>query len=174
MAGINLSSSTAEKNEGGGGIFDSSLTVILVIFFLVVSGWGGMRWYMKMLDDRLANLDASLQQNSSQLQGDQVNRVAYFDARAGLIKKQLESSSVDSQKLLSQMESLAVPNVRLTRYEYNEAGRFVEVAGETENFKYVAEQIISLKSEDLFAGIRVDSLKWTKEGRIEFSLKAQF
>lgn len=171
---MNLSSSTAEKNESGGGIFDSSLVLSSIIFFLVVAGFGGVRWYIGTLDDKLANLDATLGQNSSKLQGDQINRVAYFDARLGFIEKQLSGNPVDSQKLLSQLESLAVPNVRLTKYEYNESERFVAIEGDTESFKYVAQQVISLKSDDLFREIRVNLLRWTKDGRVEFSLRAQF
>lgn len=174
MAGLNLSSSVGEKKEGGGGISDSSLIVISSIFFLVVIGWGGMRWYIKTQNDTLAKLDVSLEESSSQLRGDKVNRVAYFDARSGLIGEQLKGESVDAKKLLTQIEGLAVPQVRLTKYEYNATEKFVEVIGETDNFKYIAQQIISLKSEDLFAEIKVSSLKRTETGRIEFSLKAQF
>lgn len=171
---MNLTLSTAEKMEENKGILDSSLVIISVIFFLVVASWGGMRWYMKTLNDKLANLDATLAQSSSQLQGDKVNRVAYFDARSGFAGQQVNGASIDAKKLLGQLESLTVPNIRLTRYEYNEAGKFVVVEGETDNFRYIAEQIISLKSEELFAGIRVDSIQRTKEGRIEFSLEAKF
>lgn len=174
MAGINLTLSTAEKMEENKGIFDGSLAIISVIFFLVVASWGGMRWYIKTLNDKLANLDATLEQFSAQLRGDKVNRVAYFDARFGFVGQQMKGAPVDAKKLLGQLESLTVPNVRLTKYEYNEVGKFVVVEGETDNFKYIAEQIISLKSEALFAGIKVDSVQRTKEGRIEFSLKAKF
>lgn len=171
---MNLTLSTAEKMEENKGIFDGSLAIISVIFFLVVASWGGMRWYIKTQNDTLANLDATLAQSSPQLQGDKVNRVAYFDARSRFAGQQVNGVTVDAKKLLGQLESLTVPNVRLTRYEYNEVGKFVVVEGETDNFKYIAEQIISLKSEELFAGIRVDSIQRTKEGRIGFSLKAQF
>jgi hypothetical protein len=174
MAGMNLTLSTAEKMEESKGIFDGSLTIISVIFFLVVASWGGMRWYIKTLDDRLANLDATLAQSSAQLQGDKVNRVAYFDARSGFAEQQLKDVPIDAKKLLGQLESLTVPNVRLTKYEYNEMGKFVVVEGETDNFRYIAEQVISLKSEALFAEIKVDSVQRNREGRIEFSLKAGF
>ena len=172
MVGLNLSSSISEKKEIT--ISDSSLAVISVIFFLVVAGFGGLRWYIKTLDNKLTDLSASLDENSSQLRGDKVNRVAYFDARLRLIEQQLNGSAVDSKILLGQMESLILPDVRLTKYEYNETGKFVAVSGETDNFKYVAQQIISLKSEDLFTGIKVESLQRTEAGQIGFSLKTQF
>jgi len=172
MVGLNLSSSIAEKKEIT--ISDSSLAVISIIFFLVVAGFGGLRWYIKTLDNKLMDLEASLNENASRLRGDKVNRVAYFDARLRLIEQQLNGDAVDSKRLLGQMESLVLPNVRLTKYEYNETGKFVVVSGETENFKNVAQQIISLKSEDLFTGIKVESIQRTEGGQIGFSFKAQF
>ncbi len=174
MAGINLSSSALGKKEGGGGVFDRSFVMILVIFCLVLASWGGIRWYIKTLDERLAGLSVVIEKNSMQLQGKHVDRVAYFGSRLGFIEKQLNGGAVDSQKLLGQLETLVVPNVRLTEYKYNEAEKVVTISGETDNFKYVAQQIISFKSDDLFAGIKVDSLTRTKEGNIAFSFKARF
>lgn len=173
MAGINLSSLTSEHKSEGGGIFDSSATVVTIVFFLVVAGFGGLRWYIKTLDTKVAALDGTLEENALQLQGKNVDRVAHFDNRLTLVEKQLEGR-VDSQKLLNQLESLVIPSVKLTKYEYNEVGKFVEVNGETDSFKYVAQQIISFKSEDLFTGIRVQSLTHTEVGRVAFSLKAEF
>jgi len=173
MAGINLSSGTFEQKTSHRSIADSSLTLSTILFLLVAAGWGGMRWYISTLDGKLANLEATIQENATRLQGSAVDRVAHFATRLDLIGKQLDQPSIDSQALLTQLESLTVPNVRLTRYEYNDAEKVVEVAGETDNFKYVAQQIISLKSESLFSGITVDSIDRTKEGNIAFSLKAQ-
>lgn len=174
MAGINLSSSTPEHKGLKKGIFDSSFTVVTVLFFLTVIGFGGSRWYLKTLDARIAVLAATLEENSLRLQGKNVDRVAHFDNRLTLAAEQLNGRPIDSQKLLQQLESLTVPNIRMTKYEYNEAEKFVEVAGEAESFKYVAQQIISFKSESLFSGIKVESLVRTTEGRVAFSLKADF
>lgn len=172
MSGINLSSSTSIKTTKKGGVFDSSFAVIVVIFFLVVAGFGGLRFYIKTLDTKISALKATLEENSAQLQGRNVDRVAHFDSRLRLAGEQSSGNGVDSQKLLDQLESLIVPNIRLTKYEYNETEKFVEVAGEAESFKYVAQQIVSFKSENTFVGIKVQSLARTTEGRIAFSLKA--
>ena len=174
MAGMNLSSSKIEKKEGRGGIFDGSFAIILVLFLLVAASWGGMRWYIMTLSDKLAELDSVIEENSLRLQGKDVDRVASFDSRLSLIGKQLQGETVDSQKFLTQMESLTVPNVRLTEYKYDAVEKTVTVSGETDNFKYIAQQILNLKSEALFVDVKVDSLKRTKEGRIAFSFKAKF
>lgn len=172
MEGLNLSSSIVEKKEKKGA-FDSSFVVVSIIFFLVVASFGGLRWYIKTLDDTLAKLDATLQERSLLLHGDSVNRVANFNARLGVIEQQLKVTPVDSQKLLSQLEGLVLPQVRVTKYEYNKTSGVVEVAGETNSFKYVAQQMFSFKSEDPFSKIRVNTLKRTDSGAIAFSFKAQ-
>lgn len=174
MVGLNLSSSTTEKKESGGMSLDASFVVVSVIFALVIVVFGGMRFYIKTQNDTLVELDATLKQSSSQLQGDKVNRVAYFDARLGFMQQQLKGNPVDSKMLLGQLESLTVPQARLTKYEYDGVKKSVEVAGEAENFKFVAEQMLGLKSESLFTGIKVDLLERTPEGRIKFSFKSQF
>lgn len=174
MAGINLSSSTSEKKSGSRGIFDSSFAIVTILFFLAVVGFGGSRWYISTLDAKMTSLAATLEESSSRLQGKNVDRVAHFDNRLTLVAKQRSGRAVDSQRLLSGLESLVVPNIRLTKYEYNEAEKFVVVEGDTESLKYVAQQIISFKSDDLFSGIQVQSLARTQEGRITFSLKAEF
>lgn len=172
MAGMNLSSSTFEKKDVG--IVDKTFIITVVVFLLVAATWGSMRWYIQTLNDRLAGLDATLAESSLQLRGEAVDRAAHFDTRLTLIGQQLDNGSVDTQALLNQLESLAVPNIKLTRYEYNQAEKFVEVTGETDNFKYIAQQIISLKSENLFRAITVDSIRRTDEGRIAFSFKVKF
>lgn len=174
MAGMNLSSSKLDKKEGHRGIFDGSFSIIFVIFLLVAASWGGMRWYIMTLDDKLAGLDSVIEENSLRLQGKDVDRVAHFNARLSLIGDSLQGETADSQKLLTQLESLTVPNVRLTEYRYDVTEKTVTVSGETDSFKYVAQQIISLKGGALFADIKVDSLKLTKEGRVAFSFKAKF
>lgn len=174
MAGINFSSSVSEKSAKKGRIFDGSFVVITILFFLVLAGFGGLRWYLKTLDAKAASLSAAFGERSAQLKGSGVDRVANFESRLALAGEQLADQRVDPQELFGQLERLTLPNVKLTKYGYNAKEKFVEVAGETESFKYVAQQIISLKSEDLFSGITVQSLTRTKEGSIQFSFKATF
>lgn len=174
MAGINLSSSTLEKKSGSGGLIDSSFIIITILFCATVVGFGGLRWYISTQDAALADLDVTLRESILKLQGPEVDRVAHFDNRLTAAEQQANAGSVDSQKLLIELESLVIPSVKLTKYEYNAADKFVVVSGETDSFKYVAQQVISLKSEKLFAGITVESLTRTEDGRIAFSFKAKF
>lgn len=171
---MNLSSSIPEKNSRPKRRLDSYFMLVTVIFFLTIIGFGWLRWYINKLDGRLADFDAVFAEHAKQLQGEAVDRVARFDDRLTLVEKQASGRSVDSQKLLSQLEGLVVPNIKLTKYEYNEAGKFVEVKGLADSFKSVAQQIIGFKSESLFDGIKVQSLIVNKDGLVEFVFRADF
>jgi hypothetical protein len=168
MNGMNLASSMPEKKVKMRRTFDNYFIFITGIFFLVIVLFAGLRWYIGVLDKRLANFDTTLAENAMQLRGEEVDRVAHFDQRLKLIENQLDGSNVDSQKLLSQLEGLVIPSVKLTKYEYNKVENSVEIAGETDSFKSVAQQIISFKSENLFDKIKIESLVVAEGGRVEF------
>ena len=67
-----------------------------------------------------------------------------------------------------------VPQVVLTEYEYNGGEKQVTVSGKTDNFRYVAEQIISLKSDPMFSQVVVSAISRDKDGKITFTLVSQF
>lgn len=168
MNGMNLASSIPEKKTKTRRSFDNYFIFITGVFFLAVALFAGLRLYINVLDNRLARFDAVLAENAKQLRGERVDRVAHFDQSITLVEKQLDGNSVDSQKLLGQLESLVIPSVKLTKYEYNEAENSVEIAGETDSFKSVAQQIISFKSENPFDKIKVESLVVAEGGQVEF------
>lgn len=172
MEGINLSSSLQEKKQRESRFFSGSF-VVLFIFFFLLTLWGGMRWYMKTQNDTLARNDALLEANSSQLKGPAVDRVVAFDTRLTLAKDQA-NDFIDIEIFLNQLENLSVPAVQLTKYEFNKKDKFVIIEGETDNFKYIAQQLNSLRVDNLFAGIQVESIKKDENGRILFSFKAEF
>ncbi len=168
---MNLSSSVPKKKQEGSWIFGGP-AIVTVIFFLLLAFWGGMQWYLKTLDKTLSEQQILLEDNASRLKGDAVDRVASFDTRLTLAEGQMSGDTPDTGKLLSQLESLVIPNVKLTKYVFDENGKFVVVEGETDTFKYVAQQLFVLKGEDPFTNIKVDSLKKNLEGHIVFSFKA--
>lgn len=174
MAGINLSSSAFEKKSGSRGLVDTSFLIIIILFSLTVVVFGGLRWYISTQDATLSELNEGLKKDILKLQGPAVDRVAHFDNRLTVATQQASADMVDSQKLLSDLETLVLPSVKLTKYEYNAAEKFVVVSGETDNFKYVAQQVVSLKSEKIFSDIAVESLTRTPNGRVAFSFKAKF
>lgn len=172
MAGINLSQSIQSGRAVKRSLFDKGLVVSLILFFVVAGIWGGMRLYIKTLDDKIAVFDQELSNYSAELRGTQVDRVADFDNRLSLIAENLKDTT-DPKQSLEQIEGLVIPTVVLTEYAYDREKALVTVGGETDNFKYLAQQIMSLKSQPLFGELKVDSIGKTETGRIEFSLTAK-
>ncbi len=171
MAGINLSQSAQGRDFERGEMFDQGALWSLVIFLLVLATWGGLSFYTGTLEKKIADLDASLVENNERLRGPEASRVADFDTRLALLDKNM-GLGVEPAELFSQLEKLTVPSVTLTKYEYSRGEKRLSIIGSTDNFKYLAQQITSLKSEDPFTDIRVESVGRTKEGRIVFTLQA--
>ncbi len=171
MAGINLSPSVQGGKTEKRSLFDRGLMISLTLFLLVAGLWGGMRWYIKTLNDDIASLDQALSEHAAELRGMQVDRIVDFDNRLSLMAKNIDGA-LDPKQILEQAESLVIPSVILREYEYNPEDGTITVGGETENFKYLAQQIISLKSQPIFGELKVDTINRTKEGRIAFTLTA--
>ena len=172
MAGINLSQSMQEskKNLGKFNLWNSSFLISLVIFSIVAVLFGGMKWYEKTIDAKLSVLEQTLKDNSTQLHGKNVDRIADFDSRLSFIENNI-SDSTDMKQVLEQVEGLMVPSVVLTKYGYSKQDNTITIAGETNNFRYLAQQILSLKSADTFSEIRVDNINRTSDGKIAFILR---
>lgn len=172
MGGINLSQSMQESRRGAEkkSFFDQGLIWGSVVLFLVAGAWGGLRWYMTTLDDKVAALEEELTSNASRLEGKSADRIADFNDRLTLIGTGLDSAA-EPRVILEQMERLMVPEVVLTKYEYDKKERTISIGGLTDNFKFLAQEILSLKSEAAFSEVKVDTIARTKDGKIAFELK---
>jgi Tfp pilus assembly protein PilN len=70
------------------------------------------------------------------------------------------------------MGKLVVSEVKLTGYQYNKETDTITVSGVTDNFKYLAQQLLVLKTAEGFVSPKVESLKRDKEGKIAFAITA--
>ncbi len=171
MAGVNLSQSMTEDNAPvKKESFFSGASVSVMLLVLSLAGWGGLRFYLDSLDKQIAAIDATLSSNHGKLQGENVNRVVDFAARVGFFQAD-PAELVDPQDILTKTEALIVPAVTLIEYAYNQGEKMITLSGKTDNYKHLAEQILSLKSESLLSRVKVDAITRDKEG-IHFILKA--
>ncbi len=176
MAGVNLSQSMASgQGKTKKHLFAvSGFPMSIVFLLLTVVGFGGLRWYLHTLDQKIASLDATISVNGDRLIGETIDRVADFDARIMYLGAD-PAELIDPQALFLKLESLVVPQILLTKYEYNDRDKVAMISGKTENFRYLAEQIISFRSDPSFAELRVDAIdRDDTTGAIEFVLKNNF
>jgi len=147
------------------------LSIGLLAITLLV--WGGLRLYIASIDKKISALETVLLEGATRLEGDDIDRIANFDARVTHIWSD-PSEQVDPTQILGKLESLVVPQVILTKYLYDQQKKESMILGETDDFRYLAEQILSLKSEILFSKVVVDTIGRTESGRIQFTLRAGF
>ena len=175
MPGVNLSQAVAEEEEvkRPRGFFDTGIIVSLVLLALSGSVWGGMRLYVGSLDKKIAALDETLSSNTERLKGEGVNRVADFDARVAYYSENKDALT-DPRDVLRRLESVMVPGVVLTNFTYDHQARMSIIAGRSDDFRKMAEQILSLKAEKIFSQVVVDRIERDDKDRITFVFKANF
>lgn len=175
MAGVNLSRLTVtdQQPHGKGHFAVSGFWISIVVLLVTLAGWGGLRWYIHSLDQKVAALDTIIADDTSRLTGDDVDRVADFSARLTFIGSD-PATLVDPQTIFAKLESLVVPQVTLVKYEHDQSARTSTVSGTTDNFRYLAEQIVSFKGESSFVGVQVGDISRSDKGAIEFTLIISF
>jgi hypothetical protein len=171
MAGINLSDgvTTAEREKKSS--FDVGFIFAVILMVLVLGVWGGIRYFMFTTDKDTANLEAQIVGATTDLQGPKVDRILAFDVRMGGIEESAKTNE-DVAARLTELEGLVIPSVRLTDYTFNHDDGSVTISGVTSDYKYLAQQLISLKTKTEYAGMRVDKIANTATGEISFTLKA--
>jgi len=175
MAGVNLSQSMASQADKSAKrpFSASSFPLSIILLLMTLIGWGGLHWYLYSLNQKITQLDETISASGNRLQGENIDRISDFDARSSLLSV-IATERVDPVVILSKVEALIVPEVVLTKYRYDKQEKTSLIAGETDNFRYLAEQIINLKSDPIFSQVIVDQINRSQEGKIQFVLRADF
>jgi hypothetical protein len=118
--------------------------------------------------DRQSQISAA----DAELKSEKVDRMISFDARKQGIVTSYEEKLDISDKLYD-LENLIIPDIRLTNFEFDHKNGTTVIDGVTNDYKYLAQQIINLKKESVYENILVHKISNTKEGAIEFTLKAE-
>jgi hypothetical protein len=171
MAGINLSAGVATAGTKKKSSFDTGFIVAVVLIALIVAAWGGIRYFMFTTNKQITSLETQITEADSTLKGDQVDRILAFDTRVAGIEESAKTNE-DVAARLTTLEGLIIPSVRLTEYNFDHTNGAVTIAGVTSDYKYLAQQLISLKKQPEYGGMRVDKITNTESGDISFILKA--
>ncbi len=169
MAGINLSQSLQEKQtQARGKIFDRSFLLTIVAFVLLLGVFGGARWYVSSLEEKMLALDQSISEKTASLRGKEVNRVVDFSQRVEAISKHL-ATEPDPMLVFRQLELYTLPSVRLMDYQYDRKENEAIVGGLASTLKEVAQQMLALKNMSGVDKITVESIDYDENGKIRFS-----
>lgn len=172
MAGINLSQSFEEKrSQRSRSYFDKGLFSVIALAVMAVAGWGGLRWYLSRIDSQTTGLQSQIDAAKPTLEGDTVDQLVDFSARLDTIAMQAPKR-VEVAGRFGYLEKVTLPNIVLTKYEFDETGQAINIEGISNDFRSLAQQLITFKSEPELSNIWVEEIKNTEDGKIKFTLKA--
>lgn len=172
MAGINLSQSAATRQTERRKFFDTGTVVSFTLFVIVLAIWGGIYYFSLQTSKQITELQGQIDNSGVEMKGPKIDRILTFDNRVEAVSKNIETQ-VDTSSILTDLESLIIPSVRLTSYQYDHENGNVVMEGVTSDFKYLAQQIISLKNNERYANIHVEKMTNSESGDILFTLKSE-
>lgn len=164
MAGINLSQT---DNSAAPGFFDKGTVTGMVLLLVMLSLFGGLRWYVGSLEKQSQSLDAMLAGKKAALEGEKVNHLADVNNRALYLAK---NETQDSQDIFIQLEQALIPAVALSSLRYHSDDRMISFRATTGSFKTLAQQIETLQNTGMFSEVRTKEIVRNPEGGISFSL----
>ncbi len=168
MAGINLSQSIqAKQAQAKVRFFDRGLVFMVVVIVLLLVAFGASRWYLKVLQDRMAALDTEVNTRTASLKGGEVDRVADFVHRLGFVDEHLKTE-LDPTAFLADLERYTLPTVRLTLFEHSATENKTRIGGEAATLKEIAQQMATFKQIEGVKEITVDKVEYNKEARLMF------
>lgn len=169
MAGINLSQSLQEKQaQARGRFFGLSFFLIIGGFVFLLGVFGGIRWYVASLEKKMQAMEQSIVEKTASLRGKEVNRVADFVRRIGIIKEHLRTEP-DPVVTFRQLEMYTLPTVRLTTYKYDRTTNVTTLGGEANTLKEVAQQMLAFKNIEGTERITVERIEYDEAGKVVFS-----
>ena len=171
MAGINLSQSTTGRQTSRRKFFDTGVVVSAIIFILVLGIWGGLYYFSFNTNKEVAGLQSQIDNSGIEMKGPKIDRILAFENRIEVVSKNTETQ-IDTSRILSDLEGLIIPSVRLTSYQYDHENGNISMEGVTSDFKFLAQQIISLKTNERYANIHVEKTN-SESGDILFTLKSE-
>lgn len=168
MPGINLSQ-TAQQKTGvrKHAIFGKGLIAIVIVLLLAVAAWRGLVFWENRIDGEIAAVEAETAKVRIGFGGEQADRVADFQFRLDSIAGSFKDKVYPADMLRS-LESLMIAGIDLSEYGFDAKKRTITLAGQSDSFLAVAQQMAILKRTPGFASLSVDSLERKETGKIGF------
>ncbi len=151
---------------------NSSFLISILILVVSFSILFGLKIWRSSTESEVNSIKDQINKELESLGEENINRVADFQRRVGELEVSL-SENKNPQEIMAKVESLMIPGVVLTAYNYNSEEKILKLEAVCDSFKIIAEQILSLKSSSYFEDVRVPSTSRDEEGRINFSVESK-
>ncbi len=170
VPGINLSQSIQEKQARAQvRFFDRGLFMSIGVLLLLAALAGGIEWYVRSLESKMAETEMVISQKTAALKGKEVDRLVDFADRMQVIENyiQTEPNPID---ILGIVEKNTLASLRLTELKFNRVDHTLRMTGVARTLKEVAQQMLVLKRLDTIEQVSTDGIAYNQEGLIVFSL----
>jgi hypothetical protein len=172
MPGINLSQSSQQSGSsqgasGEGFSLGGRLTASITLFCLAIVLWGGLSFYQSRLQSEIDGIVNTTAQKRTQFNGSDVDKVADFQLRLGLIQKNFSEKLYPSE-MLTAIEQSILSGVVLTKYTY--AGKSIAISGRADSLRTFAQQLVVFKSSKNYGTFSVGSTNRDKDGSVGFDI----
>jgi len=150
------------------GSFFISVLILIASFSILF----GLKIFHNKVKNETASIKNQVNGELRSLGEEKISRVADFQKRIEEAENNL-SYNKNPKEIMSKVESLMVPGVVLTSYDYDSSSKTLKLEAISDSFKIIAEQILSLKSSSYFKNVRVSKTIRDEDGRINFSVESQ-
>jgi Tfp pilus assembly protein PilN len=170
---IQAEKTTAQKK----GLMDKGFAIVIFVLALTFSVWGGLKLYNLFLNKQLVSLNSQITAESEKIEASKMDKIADFQERMDLIRQNIPQKK-DPADFLGNLEKAVIPSVIIDscelKYGDQAQGDTVSFTAVTDNFKSLAEQILSLKKTAYFKNVEMGAVTRNQEGKITFVIDAGF
>lgn len=168
MTNINLYQGLESDKKNKENPLGLNLTISLALLFLTLAVWTGSMITEKVITSKGESLSLQFASEQNAIIGqDNLQRVADFQRRADLIKKNIENKT-DLKVALQNLQKNVVSGVVVGSFEFNKGTMNMTLIADT--FASVSRQIVSLKKSENFSGLTVSNIA-RKDNKISFDVE---
>jgi len=149
-------------------IWSIILGIFSVVLILVMMG---SYFYLDRAAEKIAQKIQFKKQSSTAtpLESDLESNLNLIGNRINLFGELLLNHR-DSGKIFNLMESICLPNVQFSNFNFDSDQGTVSLSGKTDNFISLEQQLTVLRQEPLIKKVTLSNMSTVKEGGVSFSL----
>lgn len=151
-------------------IFDKAFVFSIALIIIVGGIWAAERILIYMLDRQIAQYEATTEASLASVTAEDVQKVHDITSRLDAIGSNA-ATQVKTEDLLGSLEKNTIPQVRLTKYEYESDGT-IALSGVVSDYRFLAEQLLRYRQDPLFATAEVANTGRTDSGQVTFDIRA--
>ena len=162
-------SSTTKMPSSMGRSLRYSLWLVGVLVFVYAIQWA-LLW---KANSDIQTKKQEVENTLSAVPDDQANRAADVVLRSQTMARSL-TSSFDPVSFLSLLEKSTLSQIRLTKVSYTKESEEIHVQGETNDYRYIAEQLLRFRQEAEFSSMTLATTTRGEDGRISFDYMLKY